>query len=64
MKKCLVVLAKTPGLSPLKTRLAKKIGIEKTLFNFKLKLPFFILIFPKKSFNIEMISHIAVITPI
>ena len=31
MKKCLVVLAKTPGLSPLKTRLAKKIGIEKTL---------------------------------
>ena len=31
MKKCLVVLAKTPGLSPLKTRLAGKIGIEKTL---------------------------------
>ena len=31
MKKCLVVLAKTPGLSPLKTRLASKIGIEKTL---------------------------------
>ena len=31
MKKCLVVLAKTPGLSPLKTRLAGKLGIEKTL---------------------------------
>ena len=36
MKKCLVILAKTPGISPVKTRLAEEIGKDKSLEFYRL----------------------------